>query len=206
MTLPVTTGKHLLMTEVPEEPTQQDSDSSQQPPPSESRFLAGIRREPLAFAAWATAVAALTVAVWQGMETRNYYRVSIAPIVNFYWTSQQYRDVIGLEVENKGQGTARIQNVSIRVDDKDKLYSTWQPVISALGIDNSTNWIQYLDYASGAALAPGRREILFGLRSDEAPASQRQTITDALPRLKVELEYCSLYEDCEFAKYPPKSD
>ncbi|MBD0325091.1 MAG: hypothetical protein ICV68_01590 [Pyrinomonadaceae bacterium] len=146
-------------------------------------------------AAWVTAVAALSVSMWQGCETRKHNRLSVMPRLNINRINTS--DFYGVNITNPGLGPAEIQSIYLYVDGQEVAggdRTGWPKVIEKLGLSES--WVSYM-WTEGKALYPkdSSKEI-FGIAKANYNEERATTFNRAMERLGILVCYCSLYQDC----------
>jgi len=133
-------------------------------------------------------VCALFVAVNQGVVSRNHHKLSVKPhLIVFY--SEHEEDGIGWSIRNSGLGPAQLRSIKKSIGDTE--YSGWNEILKKHGIvgeyhytNPSYNWI-YKD---------GDENPLLRLPWGSTEGEQlRKNLRDTL---KIEVCYCSFYEDC----------
>lgn len=146
-----------------------------------------------AVAATFTAMAALAIAVWDNVQTREHNRLSVAPRLTIDMSQQNASTRI--TVRNDGIGPALVRRMDIRFegDDGVSLNQTWGEVAAAFseaGHSVNASW----QFADGDAIGVDGGFTLFGVtRASEAPTSA--LVEDLIDRLGVRIEYESIYGD-----------
>lgn len=145
-----------------------------------------------AFAATLTAIAALFIAVWDNVQTREHNRLSVAPRLTISTTVSN--DIRSIAVRNDGIGPAIIERMTMRMQTPEGLIETqeWQdisPRFFDAGHSISSSW----QFSSGDAIGIGKSYDLFGASesSDSAAPSLREMMRD----LSLRIEYASIYGD-----------
>lgn len=144
------------------------------------------------------ALAALFLAVWQGFLQRKHNRASVRPYIHFNRTVQSTKPQIEIAICNSGLGPAVITKMTVHVDDQ-KVENwhrrMWDDIISNIGIP--------VVWGGGSAI---RGTVLSS--SQELSIMQYYTTNDdihldldvyeiqkKLDRVKIEIEYESIYKD-----------
>lgn len=157
----------------------------------------------LAISAGVTAVAAVVVSVWQGCETRRHNRLSVKPHLIIFPQRPVASPEIGLQLANRGSGSALIKSWEISVD-QEGVGSHYYGWVEALGrLQIKEGWIHVSSYT---ALRAGKSRPIFWVYRDqwENNLSEEQKIRfqNAIRRISVSIEYESIYEEqfapCEF--------
>lgn len=94
------------------------------------------------------AVSALVVSVWQGVENRNFNKMSMKPYLKYDFANQD--SVLTISIRNVGMGMAIINNLDVQVDGKS--YDTWDDVLSAISEDMTM--VSQLWVSDGEILTP----------------------------------------------------
>ena len=94
-----------------------------------------------AIAATVTAVAALSIAVWDNVQTRSYNRVSVQPhlVIEFAKHQGPTGDSGTLVLRNEGIGPAQIEGITIQLVDREgtaRSYGSWNEARSAIRAEN----------------------------------------------------------------------
>jgi hypothetical protein len=148
----------------------------------------------ISVASIAVAVAALGLAVFEGMQTRLHNRLTVAPRLRFDFVIHQHEKVARITVTNVGLGPAIIESVDMLVDGdlvKVLRLEDMEMLAKSLGITSS---VRFSVVRKGEVLSPtdGPQELL--RVSEEAFDGQWQTINAAFRRIGYKVEYKSLYD------------
>lgn len=144
--------------------------------------------------ALAVSVFALAIGAWQTRLMQSQARASVWPYLAIGYTYSSNVDSNGFiwTIDNNGVGPARVQSVTVRLDDKPM--RNWDEVIAALGMREhaSTATTSF----AGAVIPPNanRETTVAAVR-----VHGRELATlfkDAIPRFKMDICYCSVYDDC----------
>lgn len=156
----------------------------------------------LALSAFLTAIAALIVSFWQGIENRNHNRLSVKPQLTILPQNSTADPEIGLRLSNKGTGPALIINWDISVNNKPvgSLTEGWRNTLSQLPFINHP-WVHY---ASVNVLQSGEsRPILFIKMSEwlELEEYKKDDFKKALREIKIKIGYESIYHEIDEYNY-----
>ena len=145
-----------------------------------------------ATAATLTAIAALFIAVWDNVQTREHNRLSVAPRLTISTTVSN--NTRSITIRNDGIGPAIVERMTMRMQTQEGLIETqdWQdisPRFLDAGHSISSSW----QFSSGDAIGIGKSYDLFGASesSDSTAPSLRAMVQD----LSLRIEYASIYGD-----------
>lgn len=125
------------------------------------------------------ALSALFVSVWQGIETRNFNKLSMTPYLKYKLTNAD--SVLTLSIRNVGQGVAIITDMEVKVDGKP--YDSWEEALAAISEDMSM--LRQLWISSNEIIT-----------SQENITLMSSTIADfGGKQLSIDIEYESMYGD-----------
>lgn len=158
------------------------------------------------------AVLALVISIWESMMNREHNRLSVLPNLAFE-LNYDANGTSGLYLYNRGLGPARIKSIETKLDgqalpDNAAIQTIsgalWNP---ELGIVDSTL------LPSGHYLYPDSivdvDEVinLVGIPAGALDSDKIVAYRDFFfGRVRITIEYCSLYQDCEIVTFPqPKS-
>lgn len=161
-----------------------------------------------AVAATVTAVAALVVAVWDNVQSRDYNRISVRPylVVEAQRETDSTRDRGEYVVSNQGVGPAVIRDVRLGFEGAGEGAETaedWAELadeIRALGY-NITGWT---DLAAGRPVGVDHTIPLFSFYIERAggdaegggaPLGLGRDVQDLIDALRIEIDYASIYGD-----------
>ena len=149
------------------------------------------------------AVAAITLAIWEGLENRRHNRLTVQPRVGAEVEigGDSAGRYVRLAVESTGLGPAVIRTFRIYLDGiaLDTLVTSastpWKPVIDAISSDGMR--ISAHAFGTGYFFPAGQRQILFEARRPPDPGADAPPLTSILDRVAVQICYCSIYgSDC----------
>ncbi|HEY2987749.1 MAG TPA: hypothetical protein VGL11_08485 [Candidatus Binatia bacterium] len=156
----------------------------------------------LSVTATITAIASLTLAVWQGMENRRHNRLTIRPKLIMLGQRATSDREVGLVLLNKGTGPAVIKSATVWVD-KEKLGFSRQGWIKTLQrlktIDQP--WVHY--GAVEVLQAGESRPILWVDQSEWKTLSEehRRQFIEAVRHIKVDIVYESIYNEPDQTRF-----
>jgi hypothetical protein len=155
--------------------------------------------------ALAVSIFALAIGAWQTRLMQSQARASVWPHLSIGYTYNSNVDENGFiwHVDNNGVGPARIETVTLTLDGKPMKH--WRDALAALGFDHemrvSTTSLR------GEVIPPSlnRETAIEPIRVNERDAAS--VFKAAVPRFKMEICYCSVYDDCWVAHWQtPKVD
>ena len=147
----------------------------------------------IALLAGLMAVISLTVAVWDGIETRNHNRLSVKPFLNFEVsrsTTQSDDGVVfssdmTVKVENRGLGPAIIKSFEIIsiIDGKQYINNDWLEALKT--IDYKEHVSKFSSLGTNSIIQAEVSKTLINL----------STISNALGSIKIRIVYESIYQE-----------
>jgi hypothetical protein len=155
--------------------------------------------------ALAVSIFALAIGAWQTRLMQTQARASVWPHLSIGYTYNSNTDENGFlwHVDNNGVGPARIESVTLTLDGKPM--KNWREVLAALGFQRemrtSTTSLR------GEVIPPSlnRETAIEAIRVNERDAAS--VYKAAVPRFRMEICYCSVYDDCWIAHWQtPKVD
>jgi hypothetical protein len=151
-----------------------------------------------AAAATVTAVAALVVAVWENVQSREYNRLSVRPylLVEASRNTTDSRDLGELRLMNQGVGPAVVRAISFRLaDDTTAEYENWSEVASILRSRGVliTGWT---DLSPGRPIGVDREILLFSFEREVVDGTVAEpTVQDLFELIQVDITYEAVYGD-----------
>ncbi len=145
----------------------------------------------LSLSAILIALASISVAVWEGIETREHHRLSVRPKLEIFYNTSSTK--FGYVVVNNGLGPAVITGKKIFVDGNK---------IKESGFSGYDTFLEKLDltdrYAGNGAIDPGftikagksENIIIFKLNN---PDEMETLLPKIYSRVQIEIEYKSMY-------------
>jgi hypothetical protein len=160
----------------------------------------GIRRAEIGSAiAVLLSVLAVVVSFYQARIAEKQAHASVWPYVTVGYNLSEVGDDRGfaLTVDNDGLGPALIESVVLSVDGLPR--TSWADVIAALGLQ--TGFMRSTSSVSGRVLPPdiNRETTISAIRVSSLP--EAKVFFHAIPRLKIDVCYCSVYEECWIAHF-----
>ena len=150
-------------------------------------------------AAALTALAALGVAVWEGMMARRHSRLSVRPylIITEHFAGSRGR--LGLTVSNEGLGPALVTKYSVRVDGQPmRQENSWQSAVQDLpfpGIVNVTV------IGPGGIIRAGDLVWLLWVPFTDETFKQVDELRYSIRRLGLSVTYESMYGSRDVSHY-----
>lgn len=77
------------------------------------------------------AVSALFISIWQGIENRNFNKLSLRPYLKYDFSSSD--EGLSIGIRNAGQGVAIIKDMKVLIDGRP--YETWESALAAVSPD-----------------------------------------------------------------------
>jgi hypothetical protein len=151
--------------------------------------------DPISIAATVIALAALAVAVLEGLAARRHNRISVVPHLSVLQSvSGAPADLVGLRLKNNGVGPAVLRSVTLAIDGQrigqgDAL--TWLKVMHQLGV--AENWLEATALEPGEAIGAGDYQNLLFVQHQNRTEESIKRLTRALFRLSLEVSYESVY-------------
>jgi len=142
------------------------------------------------------AVCALIVSIWQGSATRRHNKLSVKPYINIRVSISKHADFMGIQIENNGIGPAVIRKCIVFVDGKPTQidsFGSWEKVGKAAGIFDKK--ISFRTFPEGTVLKEGQALDLISYPKQNWTDKGRTIVEKALSRIRVKIEYDSLYGD-----------
>jgi hypothetical protein len=138
----------------------------------------------ISMAALVTSMAAAYIAYDQGQQTRLHHRLSVKPEIQIsFYTNEQGA---GWELINAGLGPARVKWFKVTFDHEEM--PNWVSIIAKLQIQGT----YMFTYPTGAILRPGHASKPLWLKDRRAA----DIVVKNSARLRTEMCYCSLYDQC----------
>ena len=150
----------------------------------------------VSLAAVTTALAAVGVAVWQGVENRRHNRRSVQPYLTHYQIFSATRPCAGVELSNNGVGPAIITRFEVLVDGavmEDDGSKGWCKALELLGLETDWTVFHWLD--PGDAVRVGESLWLLAIPENDLDRDREQLLRAAIARLVVRIEYRSVYHE-----------
>jgi hypothetical protein len=149
------------------------------------------------------AVAAISLAVWEGVESRRHNRLTVKPRVAAEINAgrDNRAEYVNMSIESTGLGPAVINTFRVYLDGilQDTTTgpgtSVWKNVLTAFGTNDTRINAQAIGI--GYYFPAGSEELLFEARRPQADTAATK-LADHLPRLALQICYCSVYNtDCD---------
>lgn len=137
----------------------------------------------------------MTFNMQQLAATREHYRLSVMPLLDFSVVVNNKASPAGIFVTNDGFGPAIVNTFEIYVDGQRiqavDLDETWKAAIDALNMRGMG--VRWSWFEPGQAIRTGRSSHLFGF--DNVAGLRKRMLLDAASRLEICIEYESIYGD-----------
>ena len=151
-------------------------------------------------AAALTALAALGVAVWEGMTARRHSRLSVRPylIITEHFAGSRGR--LGLTVSNEGLGPALVTGYSVHVDGRptDEAADCWESAVESLPFPGVVNLTVI---GPGGIVRAGDLVWLLWTPFTDENFKQVDRLRGSINRLGVSIRYESMYGSRDVARY-----
>ena len=149
--------------------------------------------------ALAVSVFALALGAWQTRLMQSQARASVWPHLEIGYTYNSNADENGFlwRIDNNGVGPARIETVALSLDGKPM--TNWREVLRALGFKGEMR-VSTTSLA-GEVIPPSlnRETAIDTIRINQRDAAS--LFKEAVPRFKMDICYCSVYDDCWIARW-----
>ena len=145
------------------------------------------------------AMAAVGLAVWEGLENRRHNRLSVVPNVDAVREFDMRAQTFTFTLMSSGLGPAVVRDMRVYVDDElvfDKdstgefAYEAVYPVVGGKNLDV---WDSYYD--DGHYLLPDNRYDLLRVEPRSDDGERIENFRDMADRINVVVCYCSVYGD-----------
>jgi hypothetical protein len=139
---------------------------------------------------------AFVLSIWNSWETRRHNRLTVSPHLWFNLILGWNEDLVGINLANNGVGPAIIKNISYyidnnKVDPSPSLTKVMEKAVNILDHD----WIIWSSNSTGTTIPSGEKTWLVAARCNITPAEYRNSFIKALSRLKILVEYESIYNE-----------
>lgn len=159
----------------------------------------------------AVAFAALFYAVYEGRLARRHDRMSVRPILGFEICVGVLSPQLVIKLYNHGAGSAIVKSFDVYFDNSKQDAQNpnmWPDIAAKLSLQKIDEGATAggMSYVAGDRIAPLSSEILFerALTGEESVHTIDLRVADEqLRRIKIELEYESIYEERYSIVYPP---
>jgi len=153
--------------------------------------------------ALAVSIFALAIGAWQTRLMQGQARASVWPHLSIGYTYNSNTDENGFiwRIDNTGVGPARVESVSLTLDGKPM--KTWRDVLHGLGFDSELRFST--TSIAGEVIPPSlnRETAIETIRVNERVAAK--AFREGVDRFRMEVCYCSVYDDCWVAHWQQKS-
>jgi hypothetical protein len=156
----------------------------------------------IAVASTVIALAALAVAVWEGVATRRHNRLSVAPRLSIRHHLRGSQGRFGLTASNDGPGPALVTQCLLEIDGssvEERGDNGWESAITALGLRELN--FGYTTIAPHGVIRSGETVWLLSTPKTEEAEQHIKEITDAFGHLDVSISYESVYRDKKVETY-----
>ncbi len=149
--------------------------------------------------ALAVSIFALAIGAWQTRLMQSQARASVWPHLEVGYTYNSNVDENGFiwRIDNNGVGPARIESVALTLDGKPM--KSWPAVLMALGFHGEMR-VSTTSLA-GEVIPPSlnRETAIETIRVNQRDAAA--LFKAAVPRFRMDVCYCSVYDDCWVAHW-----
>ena len=139
------------------------------------------------------AASALFISIWQGIENRNFNKLSLKPYLKYDYSNSA--EGLTISIRNAGQGVAVVKSMEVLIDEK--VYTSWESAMTAISEE-----IEILNYAwvdDDEIITPSERLTLIKMMPVDFQNKQ----------LKIKITFESIYEERQVGEfsysYGPKS-
>ncbi len=77
------------------------------------------------------AASALFISIWQGIENRNFNKLSLKPYLKYDFSNNE--EGLSIAIRNAGQGVAIVKSMQVLIDEEP--YTSWQSALKAISDD-----------------------------------------------------------------------
>ena len=149
--------------------------------------------------ALAVSVFALALGAYQTRLMQSQARASVWPYlsIGYSYTSHVDRDAFIWTVNNNGVGPAKVESVTLTLDDKPM--RRWEEVLTALGVTTTPSTA--MSSIGGEVIPPNtnRETTIAPIKVHEREAAR--LFKAAEKRFHMNVCYCSVYDDCWIAHW-----
>jgi hypothetical protein len=170
-------------------------------PTEHSARSPGVRRwqdDAVAYVAVVVALMALGVSIWQGVLTRQHNRLTVLPVLFAYADFTLGTEESGLFLANRGGGPAILNSSMVSLKGKKAQHMThdgWQAVLRDGGMSLKAATISWR-FEPGAVVDAHDPILLLRLDKGGTVDELKELKQFVQKDLRVELCYCSLYDEC----------
>ena len=153
------------------------------------------------------ALAALALAVWQGVAMQRHNRLSVMPRLTLHHHLAGSRGELGIAVSNDGLGPAIVTDCTLEVDGKVMPVENdngWETAITSLNLEAFK--FRYTTIAPHGVIPTGGTVWLLSTPATDTMRSRADEIQVAFQRLNVRLCYQSMYGDGREVTYQQTQD
>lgn len=151
----------------------------------------------IAFCASIIALCALSVSIWQCIETRKHNKLSVRPCLSMRVIVSKQAPYIGIQIENNGIGPAIIKKCIVFVDKTPFLidsYESWVKAGTAARIFDKK--ASFLTLPEGTVIKEGQNISLIAYPKENQTEEGIKKIEEALAyHLRVKIIYESIYKE-----------
>lgn len=131
------------------------------------------------------AASALFISIWQGMENRNFNKLSLKPYLKYDFANDS--EGLSISIRNAGQGVAIVKRMQVLIDEVS--YTSWQSALKTISDD-----IQILQEAwvdDEEIITPSERLVLIKMMPVDFQNKE----------LKVRITFESIYEESQVREF-----
>lgn len=135
--------------------------------------------------------------IWTGWETRNHYRLIVAPLVVAEFNASPLENEWGLYLKNEGVGPAVINPKGVFVDGKrSSTKEALQQMIKDKILKQGGNYA-YAPLENGSYLSEGGRKPLITFHPESVQKNTGGKFEQFIDcRIDIHYEWCSIYGEC----------
>ena len=155
----------------------------------------------IGIAASVTAIAAVVVSIWQGVQQRRHNVLSVRPALSFDKDVAADGTLLGIDLKNAGTGPALIKRFVIYVDDRpvsDGQGDVWEAAEKVLNLANPQLHFTEFYYDPGDSMPANEEKRIIGIEREDynkLSDSDKALWKNALSRIRIKVEYTSIYEE-----------
>ena len=148
----------------------------------------------ISLASIVTAFAALFVAIWQGHETRQFYRKTLTPHINIYWSATS--DEVGIKFLSNGTGPAKIEKIELMVNGNKYNALDCKELATAIVALKIEGMVKQQCFKRGQYLSAGSEHGLFWIPDKTSITEEKRLqFNNAIKNLNLCINYKSVYDN-----------
>ena len=149
----------------------------------------------ISFSAIIIAIVSIIVAIWQGIEFRNYNRLSVKPLLDISYSLNYDKNLVEFTVKNYGMGPAIIGEATAKVDSSEYIINDTNQLfqfLNKLGIDKVP--VTFNNLELGGIILPNEHFNIFVVEIHSLEKLGINTNT-LINNVNIKIKYKSLYNE-----------